>query len=369
MLPHRGTFFEFVPLEEQGRPTPTRVPLWAVERDRPYAIVVDHGLRPLRVRARRHRALPVSVDPLRIEFVGRLSGCLSVTQELTTHVEIERAVAHAVAQRPAARTVDFGAAADVGVDGTAKSRYVLFVEFQEGAAPADLAAFARRLRRGHLRGEPRLPRAPQRRRRDPAATRRAARAPAARARSSTRSRAETSRGSSPASSTTRRRSTRVASEARERLAMNRIGVAIVGVNGAVASTVIAGVELMKRGLVPRIGMVTERTDAQHRRVDHRAARLRAARELVFARLGPPVRERLRGRAAPQGAAAARARRRCKPSSSAIQPWPAVFSTRYAEKLAGKNVVHAKRLPRGDRDPRAQPRGLQEARTGSTASSW
>ncbi len=44
--------------------------------------------------------------------------------------------------------------------------------------------------------------------------------------------------------------------------MNRIGVAIVGVNGAVASTVIAGVHLMMRGLVPRVGMVTERTDAR-----------------------------------------------------------------------------------------------------------
>ncbi len=43
--------------------------------------------------------------------------------------------------------------------------------------------------------------------------------------------------------------------------MNRIGVAIVGINGAVASTLVAGVELMKRGLAPRIGMVTERTDA------------------------------------------------------------------------------------------------------------
>ncbi|HEX3345289.1 MAG TPA: GH3 auxin-responsive promoter family protein, partial [Polyangiaceae bacterium] len=39
MLPHRGTFFEFVPLEERDRPRPTRVPLWAVERNRPYAIV------------------------------------------------------------------------------------------------------------------------------------------------------------------------------------------------------------------------------------------------------------------------------------------------------------------------------------------
>jgi myo-inositol-1-phosphate synthase len=43
--------------------------------------------------------------------------------------------------------------------------------------------------------------------------------------------------------------------------MNRIGVAIVGINGAVASTLIAGVELMKRGLAPRIGMVTEKSDA------------------------------------------------------------------------------------------------------------
>ena len=39
--------------------------------------------------------------------------------------------------------------------------------------------------------------------------------------------------------------------------MSRLGVVIVGVNGAVASTLIAGVELMVRGLVPRIGMVTE----------------------------------------------------------------------------------------------------------------
>src|SRR5580693_10218955 len=39
--------------------------------------------------------------------------------------------------------------------------------------------------------------------------------------------------------------------------MSRLGVLIVGVNGAVASTLIAGVELMVRGRVPRVGMVTE----------------------------------------------------------------------------------------------------------------
>ncbi|MFO0724761.1 MAG: inositol-3-phosphate synthase [Myxococcota bacterium] len=38
---------------------------------------------------------------------------------------------------------------------------------------------------------------------------------------------------------------------------NRLGVCIIGSGGAVATTVIAGLELMKRGMAPRIGMVTE----------------------------------------------------------------------------------------------------------------
>ena len=146
MIPHRGTFFELVPLEEHGSPTATRVPLWAVERDRPYVIV------PTTVSGLYAYTLGDIVRfpqtrPLRMEFMGRLSGCLSVTQELTTHVEIERAVEDAVREVPC-RTVDFGAAGDVGVDGTAKSRYLLFVEFQEGAAPADLTAFAAAFDRG-----------------------------------------------------------------------------------------------------------------------------------------------------------------------------------------------------------------------------
>jgi hypothetical protein len=139
VLPHRGTFFEFVPIEERGSSRPTRVPLWAVERDRPYAIVVTTPSGLYAYELGDIVRFP-STDPLRIEFMGRVSGCLSVTQELTTHVEIERAVAHASTVCPST-TLDFGAAGEVGVDGTAKSRYVLFVEFQPNAAPADLRAF------------------------------------------------------------------------------------------------------------------------------------------------------------------------------------------------------------------------------------
>jgi len=140
MLPHRGTFFEFVPLEERGTPNPTRVPLWSVERDRPYAIVVTTVSGLYAYELGDIVRFP-SVAPPRIEFMGRLSGCLSLTQELTTHVEIEQAVRHA-ATSCRCTTLDFGAAGDVAVDGTAKSRYLLFVEFQEGAAPEDLQAFA-----------------------------------------------------------------------------------------------------------------------------------------------------------------------------------------------------------------------------------
>jgi GH3 auxin-responsive promoter len=138
VLPHRGVFFEFVPLE--ARASNLRVPLWDVEPDRAYSIVVTtaSGLYAYELGdIVRFRAL----HPLRIEFVGRLGGCLSVTQELTTHVEIERAVARAAASC-ACTTLDFGAAADVGVEGSAKSRYSLFVEFQGGEEPSDLRAFA-----------------------------------------------------------------------------------------------------------------------------------------------------------------------------------------------------------------------------------
>ncbi len=43
--------------------------------------------------------------------------------------------------------------------------------------------------------------------------------------------------------------------------MKKLGVCIVGVHGAVATTVIAGVHLMIKGLAPRYGMVTEKTPA------------------------------------------------------------------------------------------------------------
>ncbi len=143
MIPDRGVFFEFVPVESASDLTsigswPARVPLWGVEKGKLYAI---HVTTPSGLYSYRLGDLVrfTSTSPHRMEFAGRLSGCLSTTQELTTHVEIQRAVEHALSRYPGT-TVDYGCGADVGVHGTAKSRYVLFVEF-DGQAP-DMKAFA-----------------------------------------------------------------------------------------------------------------------------------------------------------------------------------------------------------------------------------
>lgn len=139
MIPDRGVFFEFVPVEDAEDPWPRRVPLWEVEKDRLYAI---HVTTPSGLYSYRLGDLVrfTSTDPLRVEFAGRLSGCLSTTQELTTHIEIQRAAEAALAAS-GTKSVDYGAAADVGVEGSARSRYVLFVEFV-GDPPVDRDAFA-----------------------------------------------------------------------------------------------------------------------------------------------------------------------------------------------------------------------------------
>ncbi len=140
MIPDRGVFFEFIPLEERTEDHPRRVPLWEVEPGRLYSIVVTtpSGLYAYELG---DIVRFTTVHPHRIEFAGRIAGCLSTTQELTPHVEIEAAVSHAL-ERHGVTPVDFTAGADVGVDGTSKARYLLFIETADGSSIADPAGFA-----------------------------------------------------------------------------------------------------------------------------------------------------------------------------------------------------------------------------------
>jgi hypothetical protein len=135
MLPDRGVFFEFVPRSD---PQATRVPLWEVETGVDYSVILttSSGLFAYAIGdyIRFDRTFPH-----RMQFVGRTAGVLSLTQELTTTLEIERAVAHA-SRTADSTSVDFAASCEVGVAGTSKGRYVLLIEFDK--EPRDTSAFA-----------------------------------------------------------------------------------------------------------------------------------------------------------------------------------------------------------------------------------
>jgi hypothetical protein len=137
MIPDRGVFFEFVPMAEENSSNPTRVPLWEVEPGVVYSVVLTTSS-GLFAYAIGDYVRFTSVFPHRMEFAGRASGVLSLTQELTTSIEIERAVESAIAKH-SCRVVDYSAAAEVGVGGAGKGRYVLYAEFIE--PPRDFAAF------------------------------------------------------------------------------------------------------------------------------------------------------------------------------------------------------------------------------------
>lgn len=137
VIPDRGVFFEFVPREQQGRPDAERVPLWRVEKGREYAVIVTtcSGLYAYDIG---DLVRFTGLFPHRLEFIGRSAGMLSVTQELMTNLEIERAVGAALKLTESA-AVEFACGADVGRRGGGKGWYVLFVEFER--PPDDLERF------------------------------------------------------------------------------------------------------------------------------------------------------------------------------------------------------------------------------------
>ena len=137
MIPDRGVFFEFVPRAEHGEPNATRLPLWKVEPGVDYsvALTTSSGLAGYYIG---DLIRFTSIFPHRMEFSGRTAGVLSVTQELTTSMELERAVTEASRTQPCS-LIDFAASSEVGIDGTAKGRYIFFCEFDH--APTDLKLF------------------------------------------------------------------------------------------------------------------------------------------------------------------------------------------------------------------------------------
>lgn len=120
--------------------------------------------------------------------------------------------------------------------------------------------------------------------------------------------------------------------------MSPLGVVFVGLSGAVATTVIAGVHLMLKGLAPRNGMLTEANDIGPGLTDR----------LDFAPLGDLVFGGWDVNDADLHTAALGHRvlhpavlASVADALSALRPWPAVFDPAVTANLAGEHVVQAR----------------------------
>ena len=122
--------------------------------------------------------------------------------------------------------------------------------------------------------------------------------------------------------------------------MNRVGVAIVGINGAVASTLVAGVELMKRGLAPRIGMVTERTEANIAESITELLEFAPLESLVFGGWDLQFANCYEG-ALHHRVFMPHVLEGVRAELESVRPWPAVFTNAYVQNIAGENVVSAR----------------------------
>ena len=110
----------------------------------------------------------------------------------------------------------------------------------------------------------------------------------------------------------------------------RVGVLIIGSHGAVATTMIAGAALMRKGLVPRHGMITESVACA-------GVPLVEVDDLVFG--GWDLRNDNAYEAALEhNVVPPHLLDQVKTELEAIEPWPAVVSSRFLASMSGKNFV-------------------------------
>ncbi|MBZ0115482.1 MAG: inositol-3-phosphate synthase [Sandaracinaceae bacterium] len=119
----------------------------------------------------------------------------------------------------------------------------------------------------------------------------------------------------------------------------KLGVVVIGVNGAVSSTLIAGTELMNRGIVPRLGMLTEAGNTAPGEKVTDLLEFPKLENIVFG--GWDLQFKNVYDAAMHHKVLPPAQlEQVKDKLEAMTPWPAVFSGEYAANIKGDNVVRA-----------------------------
>ncbi|MDD7251020.1 MAG: GH3 auxin-responsive promoter family protein [Prevotellaceae bacterium] len=140
LMTHLGVFYEFVPLEDVGRPDAEAIPLWSVETGRNYAMVISTTAGLWRYMIGDTVEF-TSVNPYKIKITGRTKSFINAFGEELIVDNAEKGLEEACLATGA--EVQEYTAAPIFMNEHAQCRHQWMIEFRK--APADVNEFARLL--------------------------------------------------------------------------------------------------------------------------------------------------------------------------------------------------------------------------------
>ncbi len=135
-----GVFYEFVPLEELDRESPLVLPLWAVEPNKNYAVVISTSSGLWRYLIG-DTVRFTGCNPYRFVITGRTKSFINAFGEEVIVDNAEKAL-HEACRQTGAQVLEY-TAAPIYMDASGRCRHQWLVEFAVG--PHDLQQFARLL--------------------------------------------------------------------------------------------------------------------------------------------------------------------------------------------------------------------------------
>lgn len=135
-----GVFYEFIPMDEFDKESPTIVPIWGVERNKNYAMVISTSCGLWRYIIG-DTVMFTSVNPYKFVITGRTKHFINAFGEELIVDNAEKGLAYACEQT-GAEVLEY-TAAPVFMDDNAKCRHQWLIEFSK--EPQDLERFAQLL--------------------------------------------------------------------------------------------------------------------------------------------------------------------------------------------------------------------------------
>ena len=137
-----GVFYEFIPMDEFGRENPTVVPLWGVEKNKNYAMVISTSSGLWRYIIG-DTVMFTSTNPYKFVITGRTKHFINAFGEELIVDNAEQGLAYAC-QQTGAQVLEY-TAAPVFMNDEGKCRHQWLIEFSK--EPDDINIFAEALDR------------------------------------------------------------------------------------------------------------------------------------------------------------------------------------------------------------------------------